>query len=176
MEKDPTPAAEPGEPSEIAQLVTEVRLLRRDLPAQLALRPTRHEATYRRRLNTVWIVLLIVVSMQTVDLHTEVCGTGTRSDAVVTALLKGKIHNEAELQRVVRSSTPGWVCGFTFPTHTHDGHSWPEWQHLAGLGTYIAVLLGLRVWAGMPLRNERSGRASLPKRRWDDNEEDQADG
>lgn len=143
----------------VAGLATEVRLMNSnlgELSARIDRRPTRQESSYRRRLTVFGIVLLILGTMQLTDLHTEACGPGHRAEAIVGALARGNIHNIDELNKVGKDATPGWWCGLTFPTHTHDGQSWPETQHVAGLITYAGAVLALGWWTIVPYRRSRA--------------------
>lgn len=143
----------------VADLADEVRKMNVGLDAisdRLDRRPTRVETTYRRRLTVLLIVTLILLVSQATDLHTEACGPGHRSEAIVSSLVHGEIRSIDDFNKVAEHATPGWWCGLTFPTHTHDGRSWPESQHLIGVGLYAALLISLVWWTSVPYRQARS--------------------
>lgn len=114
-------------------------------------RPLRSEVTGGRRIAVFGVVALIVAVTQITDAHTEACGPGHRSEAVVElidrAISEQQPLEPGEISKAIENSTPGWVCGITYPTHAHDGHEWPEPQHIAGLLIYFFALLGLGLWA-----------------------------
>lgn len=126
----------------IGELTTEVRHLRDEVAA----RPSRTEVTGMRRLAVFGVVALIFFTMQTVDMHTEACSPGHRAEVVLNNVLEGNVTDQESFIKAINKGTPSDFCGFTFPTHTHDGNDWPEKQHLLGVAFYALIFIGLWLW------------------------------
>lgn len=142
---------------EVRSLRTEVLGLRQDL----SYRPTARNVTFWRRLSVVLVLVLVLVSIQTVDLHAEACGPGHRSEAIVDELVAGHLHSREDLNRVAAEHEPSGWCGFTFPTHVHDHKSWPRKQHLAGMAMY-AIIVALGAWWVLAARHIPESEPSGP--------------
>ena len=146
-------SASPGLEALVAGLAVQVTAMNRNLVVLaegLNTKPSRVESTYRRRLSLLLVIFLIFITVQTVDVHTENCGPGRRSEEIVDGILTGKIDSQEAFREVSSEATPSWFCGATFPTHTHDGQEWPEPQHMIGLLAYLAFFGSLAAWVFVP--------------------------
>lgn len=142
-------------PALIAGLATEVRNLNRILARELGRRPTKGEVTFRRRLTTFYFVFVLLGAIMVVDQHAEACGPGHRAEVIIEDLSEGEIQTQDDFVESAERGEPGDICGLTFPLHTHNGHPWPERQHIEGILMYATLFMGLGLWVYAAKRDER---------------------
>lgn len=137
----------------LATRVAEMNEHIEQMPARVAVladridtKPSRRETVWRSRSRLFLVLFIIFASMQVADQHTETCGPGHRAEVIIDAIQRGEVKTGPDFKRIADKATPSWVCGLTFPLHTHNRRAWPQQQHVAGLAMYSAIFLGLGWW------------------------------
>lgn len=95
----------------------------------------------RRRIITLVMLVVLLLTVQIGDIHNEQCGPGHRAEAIVEGLVKGRVQTSQDLKDIVDDSTPAIWCDVLYPTHSHRfENEFPTTRNWAGFGMYAALL------------------------------------